>query len=166
MNLPNYRIEMPFQGYMGVALKHAREAFERGEVPVGAAIADSQGRLVAANGNRIREWNDPTAHAEIIVIREACRQAGNERLPGYRLYVTLEPCPMCAAAISISRISRLYYGLSDPKSGGVGQGARIFEQPACHHCPEIYSGIAENDSRELMRRFFAELRQKQSSALG
>ena len=158
-NEPNN--SFPFRGYMDSALVEARAAFKRGEIPVGAAIADSDGTLIATAGNRTREWNDPTAHAEILVIRQACLLSKNERLPGYRLYVTMEPCPLCAAAISLARIGRLYYAVSDPKSGGVESGFGIFAQPQCHHRPEIYSGIAEKESRELLQIFFDELRQKQ-----
>ena len=148
-----------FKGHMGAAMEEAEAAFLRGEVPVGAAIADSGGRLIATAGNRIRELNDPTAHAEILAIRKACRLSENERLPGFRLYVTLEPCPMCASAISLARIGRLYYAASDPKSGGVESGPRIFDQPQCNHRPEVYAGIAERESKELLRKFFEDLRQ-------
>lgn len=150
----------PFKGHMNAAIVAAKAAFKRGEVPVGAAIANSDGKLIAAEGNRIREWCDPTAHAEMLVIRQACKLLQNERLPGYRLYVTLEPCPMCAAAISLARIERLYYALSDPKSGGVESELGIFTQAQCHHRPEVYSGIAEREARQLLQRFFEELRQK------
>lgn len=150
----------PFRCHMDVALNEARAAGGRGEVPVGAAIVSSDGRMLASAGNRIRELSDPTAHAEILVIREACRLMGTERLPGLSLFVTLEPCAMCAAAISHARIARLYYGASDPKSGGIEQGARVFAQDQCHHAPEIYSGIAETESSRLLTEFFDELRRK------
>lgn len=143
---------------MSLALAEARAAALRGEVPVGAVITDPQGRVVARAGNRTREFSDPTAHAEILALRAACAAAGSERLPGHDLWVTLEPCPMCAAAISFARIRRLYYGASDPKSGGVAQGPRIFAQPQCHHTPDVYDGIAETASAELLRTFFAERR--------
>ncbi len=143
---------------MSLALAEARAAALRGEVPVGAVITDPQGRVVARAGNRTREFSDPTAHAEILALRAACAAAGSERLPGHDLWVTLEPCPMCAAAISFARIRRLYYGASDPKSGGVAQGPRIFAQPQCHHTPDVYDGIAETASAELLRKFFAERR--------
>jgi cytidine deaminase len=144
-----------FTGHMDVALDEARAAAARGETPVGAAIVDpATGRVLARDGNRTRELADPTAHAEILVIRAACRALGSERLPGFDLYVTLEPCPMCAAAIAAARIRRLYYGAADPKSGGVAQGPRVFAHPTCHHVPEIYDGIAAAASAELLRDFF------------
>ena len=140
---------------MSIALDQARAAADRGEVPVGAVVVDPAGRVVAQAGNRTRELSDPTAHAEILAIRAACAQAGSDRLPGHALWVTLEPCPMCAAAISFARIARLYYGAADPKSGGVGQGPRIFAHPQCHHRPEVFDGIAEAESAALLRAFFA-----------
>ncbi len=149
---------MVFRSRMAEALEQARAAAARGEVPVGAVIAAPDGRVVAAAGNRTRELNDPTAHAEILAIRAACAAAGSERLAGHDLYVTLEPCPMCAAAIAYARIARLYYGAADPKSGGVAHGARIFDRAQTHHVPEIYDGLAEADSAALLRRFFAERR--------
>ena len=119
-------------------------------------IADPKtGRALAAAGNRTRELSDPTAHAEILAIRAACAAAGSERLPGLDLYVTLEPCPMCAGAISAARIGRLYYGAEDAKSGGVDHGPRVFAHPTCHHAPEVYSGLAAEDSAALLRAFFA-----------
>lgn len=148
----------PFPSPMSIALDEARAAAARGEVPVGAVITDPEGRIVARAGNRTRELNDPSAHAEMLAIRAACAQAGSERLPGHALWVTLEPCPMCAAAIGFARIARLYYGAADPKSGGVAQGPRVFAHPQCHHAPEVYDGIAEQPSAELLRRFFATLR--------
>lgn len=141
--------------HMDVALAEGRAAAARGEVPVGAVIVSPDGALLAKAGNRTRELNDPTAHAEIAVIREACAAIGDERLTGCDLYVTLEPCPMCAAAISFARIRRLYYGASDPKGGGVEHGPRIFNQPTCHHAPEIYAGLGEEDAAALLRAFFA-----------
>jgi len=140
---------------MAVALSEAEAAASRGEVPVGAVIVDKTGNIIARSGNRTRELRDPTGHAEIIALRTACRQLASERINDCDLYVTLEPCPMCATAISFARIRRLYYGASDPKSGGVEQGARIFTQPTCHHVPEIYPGIDEECSSELLRAFFA-----------
>lgn len=140
------------------ALEEARDAGARGEVPVGAVLVDANGTVAAAAGNRTRELNDPTAHAEILAIRSACAAVGSERLTGYDLYVTLEPCPMCAAAISAARIGRLYYGAADPKSGGVAQGARVFSHPQCHHVPEIYDGISASEAETLLRRFFASKR--------
>lgn len=145
---------MDFRSYMDIALAEAQAAAERGEVPVGAVIAGPDG-VIAQAGNRTRELNDPTAHAEMLVIREACKTLGKERLTGLDLYVTLEPCPMCAAAISNARIVRLYYGAADPKSGGIGQGPRIFSHPQCHHVPEIYDGIDALASEALLKKFFA-----------
>ncbi|KQI72096.1 CMP deaminase [Loktanella sp. 5RATIMAR09] len=145
---------MDFRSYMDVALTEARAAAARGEVPVGAAIVGPAGVLAQA-GNRTRELNDPTAHAEVLAIRAACAALGQERLTGYDLYVTLEPCPMCAAAISNARIARLYYGAADPKSGGVAQGPRVFSHAQCHHAPEVYDGIAAQASERLLKDFFA-----------
>jgi len=149
---------MSFRSRMAQALTEARAAAARGEVPVGAVVVAPDGRVVAAAGNRTRELNDPTAHAEILALRAACAGAGSERLPGHDLYVTLEPCPMCAAAISVARVARLYYGAADPKSGGVAQGARVYAHPQCHHVPEVYDGIAAAESETLRRGFFAERR--------
>ncbi len=129
----------------------------RGEVPVGAVVVGPQG-VVSIAGNRTRELHDPTAHAEVLAIRSACATLGQERLTGYDIYVTLEPCPMCAAAISNARIGRLYYGAADPKSGGVAQGPRVFEHATCHHKPEIYDGIGSIESEALLRDFFAKRR--------
>jgi len=140
---------------MQVALEEARAAAARGEVPVGAVVISPEGEVIARAGNRTRENHDPTAHAEMLAIRAACSHLGAERLGGCALYVTLEPCPMCAGAISAARIARLYYGAGDPKSGGVAQGARVFEHPQCHHAPEIFEGIAETESADLLRNFFA-----------
>ncbi|MEP2139234.1 MAG: nucleoside deaminase [Erythrobacter sp.] len=139
---------------MSQALVEARAAADRGEVPVGAVIVDPSGNVVASAGNRTRELNDPTAHAEVLAIRAACSALGAERLNGCDLYVTLEPCPMCAAAISNARVARLYYGASDPKSGGVEQGARVFSHAQCHHAPEIYDGIDATPAQELLKAFF------------
>lgn len=147
-----------FNGHMDKALAEARAAAGRGEVPVGAVIADAAGRVIAAAGNRTRELRDPTAHAELLAIRGACAVLGSERLTGCALYVTLEPCAMCAAAIAAARIARLYYGASDPKSGGVAHGARVFAHPQCHHVPEVYDGIAAREAEALLRAFFRELR--------
>lgn len=147
---------------MQIALAEAAAAAGRGEVPVGAVIVGADGRVIAQAGNRTRELSDPTAHAEMLVIRDACQQLGTERLTAlagtFDLYVTLEPCPMCAAAISFARLRRLYYAASDPKSGGVDHGARIFTQPTCHHAPDVYSGIEEVAARDLLKRFFAKRR--------
>jgi len=140
---------------MAAALAQARAAAMRGEVPVGAVITDPSGSVVAAAGNRTRELSDPTAHAEILAIRAACVALGSERLPRHSLYVTLEPCAMCAAAIGFARIERLYYGATDPKGGGVDHGARVFAQPTCHHAPEVFGGIAEVEAAALLTEFFA-----------
>ena len=142
---------------MDAALQEARAAAQRGEVPVGAVIARN-GQVIAQAGNRTRELNDPTAHAEVLAIRAACAALGQERLTGCDLYVTLEPCPMCAAAISNARIARLYYGAADPKSGGVAQGPRVFSHAQCHHKPEVFDGIAESDAKALLTDFFANRR--------
>mgnify|MGYP002620809527 FL=1 len=142
-------------GHMERALGEARAAAARGEVPVGAVLVAPNGRVVATAGNRTRERSDPSAHAEMLVIREATAALGSERLIGHDLYVTLEPCPMCAAVISYARIRRLYYGASDPKSGGVEHGPRIFSQPTCHHRPDLYPGLGEAEAAALLRDFFA-----------
>jgi tRNA(adenine34) deaminase len=142
-----------FRSFMAIALDEARAAADRGEVPVGAVVVVGE-RVVARAGNRTRELADPTAHAEMLAIREACRVTGSERLTGHDLYVTLEPCPMCAAAISAARIGRLYYGAADPKSGGVAVGARVFTHPQCHHVPEVYDGIGAGDAEALLKAFF------------
>ena len=149
---------MEFVSYMQTALDEARAAAGRGEVPVGAVIVSPAGEIVARAGNRTRELNDPTAHAEVLAIRSACEKLGQERLTDNDLYVTLEPCPMCAAAISFARIRRLYYGAGDPKSGGVAHGARVFAHPQCHHAPEIYDGIGSAEAEALLKEFFAERR--------
>tara|TARA_Y100000815_G_scaffold113827_1_gene102890 strand:+ start:319 stop:747 length:429 start_codon:yes stop_codon:yes gene_type:complete len=138
---------------MDVALAEARAAAERGEVPVGAVLV-IDGEVIARAGNRTRELSDVTAHAEILVIRQAAEALGAERLSEADLYVTLEPCTMCAGAISFARIRRLYYGAEDPKGGGVAHGARFYAQPTCHHAPEVYSGLAETDASDILRGFF------------
>ena len=140
---------------MQEALAEARAAGARGEVPVGAVVVSPGGAVVAAAGNRTRELNDPSAHAEMLAIRAACRAAGSERLPGHVLYVTLEPCAMCAAAIAAARIARLCYGAADPKSGGVAQGARVFAHPQSHHVPEVIDGIGADEAEALLKDFFA-----------
>ncbi|MCW8835354.1 MAG: nucleoside deaminase [Rhodospirillales bacterium] len=141
------------------ALEEARKAAARGEVPVGAVVVDGgTGEILAASGNRVEELNDPTAHAEMLVIREAATRIGDPRLEGCDLYVTLEPCPMCATAISFARIRRLYFGAYDPKGGGVDHGPRVFEQPTCHHKPDVYGGIEEKAAAALLRAFFRERR--------
>lgn len=149
---------MTFRSHMDLALDEARAAGARGEVPVGAVILAPDGSVAARAGNRTRELSDPTAHAEMLAIRAACAAAGSERLPGYALYVTLEPCAMCAAAIAAARIDRLYYGAADPKSGGVAQGARVFSHPQCHHVPEVFDGISGAEAEALLKKFFLEKR--------
>ena len=146
------------EGQMYAAIEEARRAAERGEVPVGAVLVDGQGEIVARAGNRTRELNDPSAHAEMLVIREFCSTLQSERLPSHDLYVTLEPCAMCAAAISFARIRRLYFGASDEKGGAVENGARFFTQTTCHHAPEVYGGIGEVASAELLKAFFRQRR--------
>lgn len=143
--------------FMALALEQAEAAAARGEVPIGAVVV-LDGKVIASAGNRTREMADPTAHAEILALREACGKTGSERLPGAHLYVTLEPCAMCAAAISFARIERLYYGAADPKGGGVDHGGRFYDQPTCHHRPEVYSGFSESRSAALLRSFFSEKR--------
>ena len=146
---------MVFRSYMDAAFEEAHAAEARGEVPVVAVVVAPDGRIVGRGGNETRAGNDPTAHAEIVAIRAACAALGAERLTGCDLYVTLEPCPMCAAAISNARIARLYYGAGDPKSGGVAHGAKVFSHAQCHHAPEIYDGIGADAAEALLRRFFA-----------
>jgi tRNA(adenine34) deaminase len=136
------------------ALAEAEAAAARGEVPVGAVLLDPAGEVLAAAGNRTEAEADPTAHAELLVIRDAASKLGTPRLSGCDLHVTLEPCPMCAHAISLARIRRLYYGASDPKGGGVAHGPRIFQSSSCHHVPEVYGGIGEQPAAELLRAFF------------
>ena len=145
---------------MNIALSEARRAADRGEVPVGAVVASGDGEVLAVAGNRSRELGDPTAHAEILAIRAACAVTGSERLEGAALYVTLEPCAMCAGAISAARIARLYYGAQDPKSGGVEHGARVFDHPQCHHRPDVYDGIGESVAAALLSGFFAARRNR------
>jgi tRNA(adenine34) deaminase len=140
------------------ALAQARAAAERGEVPIGAVIVGPSGELLAEAGNRTEETRDPTAHAEMLAIRAAAAKFDAPRLVACDLYVTLEPCPMCAQAISFARIRRLYWGASDPKGGGVEHGPRIFDQPTCHHRPELYPGLGEREAGELLRGFFRERR--------
>ena len=139
---------------MLTALAEAEAAAARGEVPVGAVVVAADGAVLAKAGNRTRELADPTAHAEMLAIREACQALGSERLGDADLYVTLEPCPMCATAISFARLRRLYFGAGDPKGGGVEHGPRIFSQPTCHHAPEVYGGIEEVRAGALLRGFF------------
>lgn len=143
---------------MALALEEARAAAARGEVPVGAVVTNPAGAVIAAAGNRTRELCDPTAHAEVLAIRAACAALRSERLIGCDLHVTLEPCAMCAGAISFARLRRLYYGASDPKGGGVEHGAHFFAQPTCHHRPDVYAGIGEVEAMRLLKQFFAERR--------
>lgn len=140
---------------MARALAEARAAAARGEVPVGAVITDPDGKIIAAAGNRTRELSDPTAHAEMLAIRAACAALASQRLSGYDLHVSLEPCPMCAAAIGFARIGRLYYGAPDPKGGGVDHGARVYTHPTCHHAPQVFGSIGETAAAALLRDFFA-----------
>jgi tRNA(Arg) A34 adenosine deaminase TadA len=140
---------------MDRALDQARAAAAAGEVPVGAVLVEAAtGRILAETRNRIEELADPTAHAEVLAIRTAAAALGNPRLAGCDLYVTLEPCPMCAAAIAFARLRRVYYGAGDPKGGAVDHGVRLFDQPTCHHRPEVYGGIGETEAAGLLRKFF------------
>jgi len=145
-------------GHMELALSEARAAALRGEVPVGAVLVNPAGGVVARAGNRTRELSDPSAHAEMLVIRAGAASLGSERLIDHDLYVTLEPCPMCAAVISYARIRRLYYGAADPKSGGVEHGPRVFNHATCHHRPDVYPGLSEVEARAVLTTFFAERR--------
>ncbi|MFO1184346.1 MAG: nucleoside deaminase [Bauldia sp.] len=145
------------RGFMAAAFAEARLAAARGEVPVGAAVV-AGGKVVAAAGNRTLELRDPTAHAEMLALRAAAAALGSERLGACDLYVTLEPCTMCAAAISFARIRRLYFGAADEKGGAVEHGVRFFAAPTCHHAPEVYGGIGESEAAELLKGFFAERR--------
>ena len=145
--------------YMELALAEAELAAAAGETPVGAVVVSPDGRIAGRGHNLVIANSDPTAHAEILAIREACLAAKSERLPGYDLYVTLEPCAMCAAAISFARIRRVYFGAADEKGGAVEHGVRFFGSPACHHAPEVYGGIAEARASAMLKEFF------QSSAL-
>jgi tRNA(adenine34) deaminase len=142
---------------MSCAFFEARVALERGEVPVGAVIVRDDA-IISRAGNRTLRDKDPTAHAEVLAIRQACRDEGSERLPGCDLYVTLEPCAMCAAAISFARLRRLYFAAPDPKSGGVEHGPRFFAQTTCHHAPEIYGGIRASEAAQMLKSFFMVLR--------
>jgi tRNA(Arg) A34 adenosine deaminase TadA len=145
--------------FMELALAEAEAAAAAGEVPVGAVVVEAaSGRVLARARNRTEEWGDPTAHAELIAIREAVRAAGAKRLTDADLYVTLEPCPMCAQAISFARLRRLYFGAYDAKGGGVEHGARIFGQPSCFHRPEVIGGIGETRAAALLKDFFARRR--------
>ena len=140
---------------MSLALAEAEAAAESGEVPVGAVLVGPDGKVIAAARNAMRQNNDPTAHAEIAAIRAACATLGNERLSDCDLYVTLEPCPMCAGAIAEARIRRLYYGAADVKGGAVDNGVALFDQKTCHHAPEVIGGLRESDCAALLKDFFA-----------
>lgn len=144
---------LPSQTYLDAAFDEARAAASRGETPVGAVIV-KDGQIIARAGNATRAGHDPTAHAEILAIRAACAALGDERLPGCDLYVTLEPCAMCAAAISFARIRRLYFSAFDLKGGAVEHGPRFYNQPTCHHAPEVYGGLREQEAATLLRAFF------------
>ncbi|MBC7952437.1 MAG: nucleoside deaminase [Rhodospirillaceae bacterium] len=143
--------------FMAHALTEARSAALRGEVPVGAIVV-REGRIIASVGNRVEELNDPTAHAEMLALRAAASQLGQTRLEGCDLYVTLEPCPMCAAAISLARIRRLFFAAYDPKGGGVEHGAKVYDHATCHHRPEVVGGLGESAAAELLKGFFRERR--------
>jgi tRNA(Arg) A34 adenosine deaminase TadA len=145
--------------YMIQALLEARAAAARGEVPIGAVVVDTQsGAVLAAAGNETEQNNDPTAHAEILALQRACKIKGAPRLPECDLYVTLEPCPMCAAALSFARIRRVYFGAYDPKGGGVEHGPKIFSHPTCHHKPDVYGGIEEQACADILKEFFRDKR--------
>ena len=143
---------------MELALEEAQAACELGEVPIGAVVVSADGEVLARAGNRTLLMRDPTAHAELLAIRAACAELGSERLTGCDLYVTLEPCAMCAAAISFARIRRLYFGAADPKGGAVEHGPRFFSQVTCHHAPEVIGGLSESKAASLLREFFARRR--------
>jgi tRNA(adenine34) deaminase len=144
--------------YMELALAEAELAVAAGETPVGAVVVSPDGGIAGRGHNLVIATSDPTAHAEILAIRQACRAAGSERLPGYDLYVTLEPCAMCAAAISFARIRRIYFGAADAKGGAVEHGVRFYTSPACHHAPEVYGGIGEARASSMLKEFFRKLR--------
>jgi tRNA(adenine34) deaminase len=150
-------VSFPLPEPMRLALDEARAAAAAGEVPVGAVVVRGAEPIAVAR-NRMRDGSDPTAHAEIVALRAAAAALGSSRLDGCDLWVTLEPCAMCAGAIALARIGRLYFGAADPKGGAVLHGPRLFGQPTCHHAPEVYPGIGESEARDLLRRFFAERR--------
>jgi len=137
------------------ALDAARAAGAAGEVPVGAVLVDAAGEIIVAGGNRVERYRDPTAHAEMLVLREGAARLGVVRLAGCDLYVTLEPCAMCAGAISFARLRRLYYAAPDPKGGAVDNGPRFFQEPTCHHAPEVYGGVRESEAAAMLKTFFA-----------
>ena len=140
---------------MQMALDEAQAAAQAGEVPVGAVLVGQDGNILAQTHNHMRRFNDLTAHAEILAIRQACEKLGNERLMGCSLYVTLEPCPMCAGAIAEARIAKLFYGAADLKGGAVDNGVALFDQKSCHHAPEVIGGLRESDCAALLKEFFA-----------
>jgi tRNA(adenine34) deaminase len=141
--------------FMALAFAQAELAARRDEVPIGAVLVDSlTGKILATDHNRVEEWQDPTAHAEMLVIKRAAQALGTKRLPAADLFVTLEPCPMCATAIAFARLRRVVYGASDPKGGGIEHGPRIFTQPTCHHRPQVFGGLETERSAEMLRRFF------------
>lgn len=146
-----------YRSFMDLALAEAARAAAEGEVPVGAVVV-KDGEVIATGRNRTLTDHDPTAHAEVVALRAAGRRIGSERLIGCDLWVTLEPCPMCAGAISFARLARVYYGASDPKGGAVENGVRLFSSPSCHHVPEVYSGLGEREASDLLKRFFRERR--------
>lgn len=150
--------QLASEAYMQLALEQARQAAARGEVPVGAVLVDERGNILARAGNRTEADSDPSAHAELLAIRAACAIRHSPRLPGCTLYVTLEPCPLCATAISFTRLKRVVFGAFDPKGGGVEHGPCIFHQPTCHYKPDIAAGVLAEESATLLRRFFAERR--------
>ena len=141
--------------YMQMALEQARKAAEAGEVPVGAVLVADDGRILAQAQNQMRALHDPTAHAEILAMRQACERQGNERLTGCSLYVTLEPCPMCAGAIAEARLAKLFYGAADIKGGAVDNGVALFDQKSCHHAPQVIGGLRESECAALLKDFFA-----------
>ena len=143
---------------MRIALEEAKNSAQRGEVPVGAVLVDKKGKVLSQSGNRMLELADPTAHAEILVIKQACKKLGSDRLPETDLYVTLEPCTMCTAAISFARVKRLYFGAYDVKGGAVESGVCFYNQKTCHHKPEVYGGFLETESSDLLKKFFADKR--------
>lgn len=147
--------------YMKAALQAAREAYKRDEVPVGAIIVDHHtGEILAKAGNRTRSMKDPTGHAEILAIRQVCKSQGAQRIPETDMYVTLEPCPMCAAAISYARVANIFIGALDPKSGGILSGPKIYDSPALHHKPSVEHGLLKEESAQLLKTFFQEKRKK------
>ncbi|MFA5041203.1 MAG: nucleoside deaminase [Bdellovibrionales bacterium] len=144
--------------FMDIAFQEAEEAAKRGEVPVGAVLVSATGKVLARSGNKTEENADPTAHAEVLVLREAAKKKGSPRLPDCDLYVTLEPCAMCAAAISFARVRRVVFAAYDPKGGAVEHGPRFFSQPTCHHAPEVVGGMDEKRAQELLKKFFVKMR--------